>query len=65
MTSTAEQIRAWTDPAILTYGFRPFFRAALTMELWEPILSAHVVLPTAFDPVSGTPVSSSSALLAR
>ncbi len=25
MTTTAEQMRAWTGPAILTYGFRPFF----------------------------------------
>jgi uncharacterized protein involved in response to NO len=25
MTSSAEQMRAWRGPAILTYGFRPFF----------------------------------------
>lgn len=57
MTSTAEQMRAWTGPAILTYGFRPFFLgagvwAALAMVLWVPMLSGHVILPTAFDPVS-------------
>ncbi len=57
MTSTAEQMRAWTGPAILTYGFRPFFFgaafwAALAMALWVPMLSGHVALPTAFDPVS-------------
>lgn len=57
MTSTAEQMRAWTGPAILTYGFRPFFFggaiwAALAMALWVPMLSGHVVLPTAFDPIS-------------
>jgi len=57
MTSTAEQMRAWTGPAILTYGFRPFFFgaaawAALAMALWVPMLSGHVSLPTAFDPVS-------------
>ena len=57
MTSTAEQMRAWTGPAILTYGFRPFFFgaavwAALAMVLWVPMLSGHLTLPTAFDPVS-------------
>lgn len=57
MTSTTEQMRAWTGPAILTYGFRPFFLgaavwAALAMALWVPMLSGQVSLPTAFDPVS-------------
>ncbi len=28
MTTTTEQMRAWTGPAILTYGFRPFFFGA-------------------------------------
>ncbi len=50
-------MRAWTGPAILTYGFRPFFFgaavwAAFAMALWVPMLSGHVALPTAFDPVS-------------
>jgi uncharacterized protein involved in response to NO len=57
MTSTADQMRAWTGPALLTYGFRPFFLGAavwavFAMALWVPILSGLVVLPTAFDPVS-------------
>jgi uncharacterized protein involved in response to NO len=57
MTSTAEQMRAWTGPAILTFGFRPFFFgsavwAAFAMALWVPMLSGVVSLPTAFDPVS-------------
>lgn len=58
MTATiAEQMRAWRGPAILTYGFRPFFFgaaawAALAMVLWVPMLSGHLILPTAFDPVS-------------
>ncbi|ROT94674.1 NnrS family protein [Histidinibacterium lentulum] len=57
MTSTAEQMRAWTGPAILTYGFRPFFFGAavwavLAMVFWVPMLSGHLMLPTAFDPVS-------------
>jgi uncharacterized protein involved in response to NO len=57
MTTTAAQMRAWTGPAILTYGFRPFFfgaaiMAALAMALWVPMLSGHLTLPTDFDPVS-------------
>jgi uncharacterized protein involved in response to NO len=57
MSSTAAQMRAWSGPAILTYGFRPFFFgaavwAALAMVLWVPMLSGHLILPTAFDPVS-------------
>ncbi|MBC7737340.1 MAG: NnrS family protein [Candidatus Saccharibacteria bacterium] len=57
MTSSAEQMRVWTGPAILSYGFRPFFLfgsvwAALAMVLWVLMLSGHDVVPTAFDPVS-------------
>lgn len=57
MTTTTDQMRAWTGPAILTFGFRPFFFgaavwAALAMALWVPMLSGHLALPTAFDPVS-------------
>jgi uncharacterized protein involved in response to NO len=55
--TTAQQMRAWTGPAILTYGFRPFFLSAalwagLAMALWVPMLTGLIVLPTAFDPVS-------------
>ncbi len=57
MTTTTAPMRARTGPAILTYGFRPFFFgaavwAALAMVLWVPMLSGHLNLPTAFDPVS-------------
>jgi len=57
MTSTTDQMRAWSGPAILTYGFRPFFFGAalwavLAMVLWVPMLSGRLMLPTAFDPVS-------------
>ncbi len=57
MSSTAEQMRAWTGPAILTFGFRPFFFgaavwAAIAMVLWVPMLAGRLALPTAFDPVS-------------
>lgn len=57
MTTTAEQMRAWRGPTLFTYGFRPFFLgatvwAALAMAFWVPMLSGHMTLPTAFDPVS-------------
>lgn len=57
MTSTAEQVRAWRGPVLLTYGFRPFFFGAgvwavVAMALWVPMLSGLIALPTAFDPVS-------------
>jgi uncharacterized protein involved in response to NO len=57
MTTTAEQMRAWTGPAILAYGFRPFFLfggawAAFAMILWVPMLAGWIALPTSFDPVS-------------
>ncbi|PKP75894.1 MAG: short-chain dehydrogenase [Alphaproteobacteria bacterium HGW-Alphaproteobacteria-6] len=57
MTTTTEPTRAWTGPAILTFGFRPFlFGAAvwamLAMVFWVPMQSGHLMLPTAFDPLS-------------
>ncbi|MFP7570097.1 NnrS family protein [Marivita sp. S2033] len=57
MSSTAELMRAWRGPAILTYGFRPFFFgsavwATISMALWIPMLSGALTLPTAFDAVS-------------
>ncbi len=57
MSSTAQQMRAWRGPAILTFGFRPFFFGAavwatFSMVLWIPMLSGVSILPTAFDPVS-------------
>ncbi|WP_294608954.1 NnrS family protein [uncultured Roseovarius sp.] len=57
MSRTAEKMRAWKGPALLAYGFRPFFLgaalwAAIAMTLWVAALSGQMVLPTAFDPVS-------------
>jgi uncharacterized protein involved in response to NO len=57
MSTTAEQMRNWRGPAILTFGFRPFFFggavwAALAMLLWVLMISGVITLPTAFDPVS-------------
>lgn len=57
MTTSAEKIRAWDGPALLSFGFRPFFLfgaiwAAVAMALWVAMLSGRDLLPTAFDPVS-------------
>lgn len=57
VTTSAERIRAWTGPTVLSFGFRPFFLAgaiwaALAMVLWVAMLAGRDVLPTAFDPVS-------------
>ena len=57
MSTSAERIRGWQGPALLSYGFRPFFLggalwSALAMAGWIGLLSGAVALPTAFDPVS-------------
>lgn len=57
MTTLSEQTRAWTGPAILSFGFRPFFLmaaiwAASAMGIWVVMLTGQDILPTAFDPVS-------------
>ncbi len=56
MATSAEQIRAFTGPALLSYGFRPFFLfgalwAALSVALWLPMLSGHLVLPSTLSPI--------------
>src|SRR6056297_4020513 len=55
--TSAERMRNWEGPALLTYGFRPFFLlgavwAALAMTLWVFMLAGGLRLPTRFDPVS-------------
>ena len=57
MSTSAERIRGWQGPALLSYGFRPFFLggalwSALAMAGWIGFLSEAVALPTALDPVS-------------
>ena len=57
MTTPVQQMPAWSGPAFLSFGFRPFFLsaavwAALRMALWVSMLSGRLELPTAFDPVS-------------
>ncbi len=56
MVSTAAKARAYTGPAILSFGFRPFFLggaiwAALAVALWLPLRSGTFTLPTSFEPL--------------
>jgi uncharacterized protein involved in response to NO len=56
MTTTAEQIRSYRGPVLFSFGFRPFFLfgaawAALAVALWLPMLTGHLVLPTAMTPI--------------
>src|SRR5690554_2766219 len=56
MTTSAEQIRAWQGPAILCYGYRPFFLlggiwAAMVMVLWVPMLTGAIPSPSVLAPV--------------
>lgn len=56
MVTTAEQMRTYDGPAILSYGFRPFFLfgaiwAALAVAIWLPMLAGSLALPTAFAPI--------------
>lgn len=57
MTTSAERIRAYSGAAILSYGFRPLFLSAsiwsaAAMVIWIAMLTGHLVLPTAFDPIA-------------
>jgi uncharacterized protein involved in response to NO len=52
--TSAEQMRAWTGPALFSFGFRPFFLfgavwAIMSMLLWSAALSGMIDLPTRFD----------------
>src|SRR5262245_4058086 len=56
MASSAELIRSFRGPALLSFGFRPFFLfgaiwSAFAMALWPAVLVGSIHLPTAFDPV--------------
>jgi len=56
MASSAELMRSFRGPALLSYGFRPFFLfgaiwAAFAMAVWPAVLAGSITLPTAFDPV--------------
>lgn len=56
MATTAQKMREFAGPALLSYGFRPFFLfgamwAALAIALWLPLLAGSIDLPIAYDPV--------------
>jgi uncharacterized protein involved in response to NO len=56
MSTSAQQMRSFTRPELLSYGFRPFFLfgslwAALAVALWLPMLSGHLVLPSTLGPL--------------
>lgn len=56
MATTMALQRAWSGPAVFSYGFRPFFffgalHAALMVALWVPWYLGFVSLPSAFPPV--------------
>jgi uncharacterized protein involved in response to NO len=49
------RLRAYSGPAILSYGFRPFFfagalYAGLGILIWLPLFYAEISIPTAFSP---------------
>ncbi|HSF64915.1 MAG TPA: NnrS family protein [Paracoccaceae bacterium] len=57
MATISERMRAWTGPAILSHGFRPFFLGAglwavLAMGGWLAMLAGALDMPTEFDPVA-------------
>ena len=57
MTTTAQQIRAYRGPALLSLGLRPFFLgaaiwAALIILIWLPVLWGMISLPSEFSPVA-------------
>ena len=57
MATTRQQARDWQGPALLSFGFRPFFLAgtiwaAGAMVLWLAMIGDWIALPTAFDPVT-------------
>lgn len=50
------RLRTYEGPALLSYGFRPFFllaalQAGLTILVWLPFVTGHLAIPTAFSPV--------------
>ncbi|MEM1046664.1 MAG: NnrS family protein [Pseudomonadota bacterium] len=54
--TSAQQMRTWTGPGLLSFGFRPFFLfgavwAALAMVIWLLMMSGELAVPIRFDPV--------------
>jgi len=49
------RLRPYRGPALLSYGFRPFFffgacYSALAVGLWLPLLEGEIAIPTLFSP---------------
>lgn len=56
MAATAQHRRAYSGPALLSFGFRPFFLfgaawAALVVAIWLLVLTGNVALPVAYSPI--------------
>ena len=56
VTTTAQQIRSYRGPALLSLGLRPFFLGAtvwavVIIAIWLPVLHADISLPSLFAPV--------------
>ncbi|HEY9039630.1 MAG TPA: NnrS family protein [Roseovarius sp.] len=56
-TRTADQMRGWQGPALLSFGFRPFFLggaawAAIAMAVWILTLAGVLNMDLGFDPIS-------------
>jgi uncharacterized protein involved in response to NO len=50
------RLKAYSGPALLSYGFRPFFLAGATYAglgilIWLPLFSGDITIPTAFSPL--------------
>jgi uncharacterized protein involved in response to NO len=55
--TTMQRSRAWRGPAVLSYGFRPFFllagiQAALMVGLWVAWYEGTIRVPSAFPPIA-------------
>jgi len=53
--ATMQKLRAYTGPALLSHGFRPFFLfgavyAGAMIPLWLAVFTGHISVPTAFTP---------------
>jgi uncharacterized protein involved in response to NO len=54
--SPIPRLKTYSGPALLSYGFRPFFLlgaiyAGLGILIWLPLFLGHLTLPTAFSPL--------------
>ena len=55
--STMTRVREWRGPAILSFGFRPFFlfgalHAAIAILLWVPWFLGLIAIPSVLPPVA-------------